>query len=69
MQEKPYYTLTEVTLVFVNEGFTKYAVTKAIDRLRLLGEISVDPDPVDERVKRIRREYIDRIRKYLQTGQ
>lgn len=43
-------------------------VTRAIDRLKLLGEITVEPDPLDERAKRIRRVDVDRIRSYLRTG-
>ncbi len=31
-------------------------------------EITVEPDPLDERAKRIRRVDVDRIRSYLRTG-
>jgi hypothetical protein len=68
MQDKDYYSLGEVTLIFVNQGYTRYNVSRAIDRLKLLGEITVEPDPLDERAKRIRREDVARIRTYLQTG-
>lgn len=68
MQNKDYYSVGDVTLMFINEGYTRYAVSRAIDRLKLMGEITIEPDPLDERVKRVRRQYIDRIRAYLQTG-
>jgi hypothetical protein len=68
VQEKEYYSLGEVSLLFINEGYTRYMVTRAIDRLKLLGEISVEPDPLDERAKRVRRQDVERIRSYLRTG-
>ena len=68
MQEKEFYSLGDITLIFINEGYTRYAVSRAIDRLKVMGEIVVEPDPIDERAKRIKREYIERIRRYLQTG-
>jgi len=68
MEEKEFYSLSEVTLQLVNEKFTRYAVTRAIDRLKLLREITIEPDPLDERVKRVRRQDVARIRTYLQTG-
>lgn len=68
MQDKEYYSLGEVSLLFINEGYTRYTVTRAIDRLKLLGEITVEPDPLDERAKRLRRQDVERIRSYLHTG-
>jgi hypothetical protein len=68
MQEREYFSLSEITLLFINEGYTRYAVSRAIDRLKVLGQITIEPDPTDERVKRIRRQDISRIRAYLQTG-
>jgi len=68
MREKDYYSLSEITLLFINEGYTRYAVSRAIDRLKVLSEIAIEPDPTDERVKRVRRQDIGRIRAYLQTG-
>lgn len=62
------YSLSEVTLMLINEGYTRYTVSRAIDRLKLLGQITIEPDPLDERVKRVRRTDIERIRSYLQTG-
>ncbi|HLY31319.1 MAG TPA: helix-turn-helix domain-containing protein [Ktedonobacterales bacterium] len=54
--------------MLINEGYTRYTVSRAIDRLKLLGQITIEPDPLDERVKRVRRTDIERIRSYLQTG-
>ena len=68
MQEKEHYSLSEVTLLLINEGYTRYAVSRAIVRLKVMGQISIESDPTDERVKRVKREDIGRIRRYLQTG-
>lgn len=68
MQDRGFYSLSEVTLLLINEGFTRYAVTRAIDRLKILGQITIEPDPTDERVKRVRNEDVERIRSYLKTG-
>jgi DNA-binding MarR family transcriptional regulator len=68
MQEREYYSLSEVTLLLINEGFTRYAVSRAIDRLKVTGQLSIEPDPTDERVKRVKREDVERIRTYLRTG-
>jgi hypothetical protein len=66
--EQTYYSIGDVTLLLINEGYTRYAVARAIDRLKILNEITVESDPTDERVKRIKQEYVGRIRQYLQTG-
>ena len=63
-----YFSIGDVTLLFINEGYTRYAVARAIDRLKILNEITVESDPTDERVKRIKQEYVGHIRHYLQTG-
>jgi hypothetical protein len=68
MAEQSYFSIGDVTLLLINEGYTRYAVARAIDRLKILNEITVESDPTDERVKRIRQEYVGRIRQYLQTG-
>lgn len=69
MAENEYYSVGDLTLLLINEGFTRYAVSRAIDRLKIMGQITVEPDPTDERAKRIKRESVERIRRYLQTGQ
>jgi hypothetical protein len=68
MAEQTYFSIGDVTLLFINEGYTRYAIARAIDRLKILNEITVESDPTDERVKRIKQEYVGRIRQYLQTG-
>jgi hypothetical protein len=68
MAEQSYFSIGDVTLLFINEGYTRYAVARAIDRLKILNEITVESDPTDERVKRIKQEFVGRIRQYLQTG-
>ena len=67
--DKGYYTLGEVQILLVNEGYTRYAINRAVDRLKLLNQISVEIDPLDERARRIKQQDFERIRRYLQTGQ
>jgi hypothetical protein len=66
--DKEFYYLGEIQTIFVNEGYTRYTITKAIERLKILGEIDVDTDPLNERAKKVSREDVARIRRYLQTG-
>jgi DNA-binding MarR family transcriptional regulator len=67
--DKEYYSLGEVQMLLVNEGYTRYAINRAIDRLKLLGQINVEIDPLDERARRVRHQDLERIRQYLKTGQ
>jgi hypothetical protein len=67
--DKEYYSLGEVQMLLVNEGYTRYAINRAIDRLKLLNQISVEIDPLDERARRVKQVDYERIRRYLQTGQ
>lgn len=66
---KEFYTLSEVHLLLANEGYTRYAITRAIDRLKILREIAIEFDPLDERARRVKHADVERIRRYLQTGQ
>jgi hypothetical protein len=67
--DKDYYSLGEVQMLLVNEGYTRYAINRAVDRLKLLGHIKVDIDPLDERARRVRPQDLERIRQYLRTGE
>jgi DNA-binding MarR family transcriptional regulator len=67
--DKDYYSLGEVQMLLVNEGYTRYAINRAVDRLKLLNQISVEIDPLDERARRVKQVDYERIRRYLQTGQ
>jgi len=67
--DKDYYSLGEIQMLLVNEGYTRYAINRAIDRLKLLGQINVEIDPLDERARRVRHQDLERIRRYLKTGQ
>ncbi len=36
MAENEYYSVGDLTLLLINEGFTRYAVSRAIDRLKIM---------------------------------
>jgi hypothetical protein len=67
--DKNFYTLGEVQILLINEGYTRYAINRAIDRLKLLGEITIEVDPLDERARRVKRADVERIFRYMETGQ
>jgi DNA-binding MarR family transcriptional regulator len=68
-QDKDYYNIGDLQMHLQNEGFTRYAINRAIDRLKLLGLISVEVDPLDERARRVKKLDYERILTYLRTGQ
>jgi len=67
--DRDYYSIGDVQLMLANEGYTRYAINRAIDRLKLLGQITVEIDALDERARRIKRADVERIFQYMTTGQ